>query len=199
MKKSFCRLTKLSLAIALAMPATAMATNGYFAHGYGTKNKGLAGGGVALPQDAMIAATNPAGMVFVGERMDLGAGIFSPSPRSYTVNGAAVTPAGCGVNCPFNLGPDGQANESDNDFFLIPHFAYNWMLGTDSSVGLTVYGNGGMNTEYNTGNATISPDGGTNWFTLNGTYGAGTTGVNLEQLFINASYCLLYTSDAADE
>lgn len=200
MKKSFCRLTKLSIAIALALPATAMATNGYFAHGYGTKNKGLVGGGVALPQDAMIAATNPAGMVFVGERMDLGAGIFSPSPRSYSATSSATAPDGTdcttipGSGCPFTFGGNGSAQsiESDNDFFLTPHFAYNWMLGSDSSVGLTVYGNGGMNTEYQGGVAqhddgSAFPGEGS-LVTTAGTYGAGTAGVNLEQLFINASY-----------
>jgi len=152
------------VATSVMIPMAAMATNGYFAHGYGTKNKGLVGGGVALAQDAMIAATNPAGMVSVGERMDLGVAIFSPSPRSYTVTGAANDgpPA-------FELVPG--TYESDNDYFLIPHFAYNWMLGSDQSVGITVYGNGGMNTEYPAG-----------------AYYAGTTGVNLEQLFINASY-----------
>ena len=56
--------------VCLGVMSPVFATNGYFAHGYGTKNKALAGAGVALPQDAMIAATNPAGMVWVGA--DLG-------------------------------------------------------------------------------------------------------------------------------
>ncbi len=34
--------------------------------GFGTINKGMVGAGVALPQDAMTAATNPAGMGLVG-------------------------------------------------------------------------------------------------------------------------------------
>lgn len=61
----------------LAMP-DAMAAHGYFAHGYGTKNKGMSGVGVALPQDTIAAATNPAGMVHLGERLDAGLAIFSP-------------------------------------------------------------------------------------------------------------------------
>lgn len=52
------RLIACAVTAALTIPMTAMATNGYFSHGYGTKNKGLAGGGVALSQDAMAAATN---------------------------------------------------------------------------------------------------------------------------------------------
>jgi long-chain fatty acid transport protein len=172
------------------------ATNGYFANGYGTKNKGLVGAGVALPQDAMIAATNPAGMVFVGERMDVGAAIFSPSPRSYTtVGGTGLTDgAACGPfppGCPFEFGPgggNGQSIESENDYFLIPHFGYNWMLDSDTSAGVTVYGNGGMNTEYKGGSSLhYNPLAFTTAQVTSGTYGDGTAGVNLEQLFINMS------------
>ncbi|WP_455374658.1 OmpP1/FadL family transporter [Kaarinaea lacus] len=177
--------------VCLLVASPVLATNGYFANGYGTKNKGLVGAGVALPQDAMIAATNPAGMVFVGERMDVGAAIFSPSPRSYDAvggTGLADTNA-CGGPCPFELGPGnfaGQSIESENDYFLIPHFGYNWMLDSDTSAGVTVYGNGGMNTEYKGGFALHDNGAGVATVTP-GTYGAGTAGVNLEQLFINVS------------
>ena len=163
MKKFNKGLVACAVTAALTIPMTAMATNGYFAHGYGTKSKGLAGGGVALSQDAMAGATNPAGLVEVGNRMDLGLAIFSPSSRGYSVTG---TPSGGG----FSLA--NGSYESDNDFFAIPHFARNWMLDSDSSIGLAVYGNGGMNTEY------AAP----------GPFGGGVTGVNLEQLFINTTY-----------
>jgi long-chain fatty acid transport protein len=112
----------------------------------------------------MIAATNPAGMVYVGARADVGAAIFSPSPRGYT----ATAPGGAAT---FPLAP--QTVESDSDYFLIPHFAYNWVINPTSTVGVTVYGNGGMNTDYSA-SANV--------------FGAGEAGVNLEQLFINASY-----------
>ena len=146
------------------------ATNGYFAHGYSTKEKGLAGAGAAYSQDAMAAATNPAGMAFVGERMDIGAAFFSPSPRSYTVTGAP-SPAGF-----INAAPDVEV-ESENDLFLIPHFARNWALDNDNTVGISIYGNGGMNTEYKDSETPFGV----------GTFGAGETGVNLEQVFINVS------------
>ena len=150
---------------ALTAPMTAMATNGYFAHGYGTKNKALGGGGVALSQDAMAAATNPAGMVTVGNRMDLGVALFSPKPRGYDVTG---NPSGAPGT--FGLAPGSYT--SDSDIFLIPHFGRNWMLNSESSIGLSVYGNGGMNTD----------------FAAPGPFGGGDTGVNLEQLFINTTY-----------
>ena len=192
MKKFRQHLVTGLLVTGLTLPMAAMATNGYFAHGYGTKNKGLVGGGAALPQDAMIAATNPAGMVYVGERMDLGVAVFSPSPRSYSATAdAAGVPDGfaCGANCPFTIGGNANAQsiESDNDYFLIPHFAYNWMLNSDSSIGVSVYGNGGMNTEYTGGQAQHNNGVGVSQTTA-GTFGGGTAGVNLEQLFINATY-----------
>lgn len=166
MKRTTKNLLAVAVTAALCAPMAAMATNGYFAHGYGTKNKGLAGGGAALPQDSMIAATNPAGMVFVGNRLDVGAAVFSPNPRSYTVTG---NPSGAPGT--FGLAP-GEV-ESEDGVFLIPHFGRNWMLDANSSIGVSVYGNGGMNTEYK----------GTP-----GTFGGGTAGVNLEQLFIATTY-----------
>jgi long-chain fatty acid transport protein len=153
-----------AVALLVAIPGSAMATNGYFSHGYGAKSKGLAGGGVALPQDAMAAATNPAGMVWVGERMDLGAALFSPH-REYTA--AAPSAAVRTGN-----------HDSDNTLFLIPHFGWNQMLDENSSYGVTVYGNGGMNTEYDN-----SSDG-----VIRGAFGDGTAGVDLSQLFVNLSY-----------
>ncbi len=156
LKKQF--ILAAAVSAALAAPGAAFATNGYFAHGYGTKNKGMAGAGVAMAQDTIAAATNPAAMVYLGERLDVGAAIFNPN-REYS--NCPVGPGGCAVG----------AAESDSDYFLIPHFGYNWMLGSDKSVGLTVYGNGGMNTNYD-----------------ENVFGGGDAGVNLAQVFIAPSY-----------
>jgi long-chain fatty acid transport protein len=195
----------------LASPAV-YATNGYFSHGYSTKEKGLAGAGTAYSQDAMAAATNPAGMAFIGERMDLGLQLFAPSPRGYTVTGtppvpgdgsvtvfAPASPPTCNFPDPSGSGAcappfsvNTGAQESENDWFLIPHFAYNWQLNTDSTVGVSVYGNGGMDTEYESGSAILPNGNSANPLLpieeLPGTYGAGTAGVSLAQLFINVSF-----------
>ena len=48
MKKFFKKAAIAGATLTVMLPISAMATNGYFAHGYGTKNKGLAGGGVEL-------------------------------------------------------------------------------------------------------------------------------------------------------
>jgi len=156
------------------------ATNGYFSHGFSTKEKALGGAGTAYSQDSLAAANNPAGMAFVGERMDIGMALFSPSPRSFTLTGTRhdtpPTPSDPRFTS-INATP-GTKYESDNDFFLIPHFGYNWQLNNDSTVGVSVYGNGGMNTEYL---ASESPG-------EAGTFGAGTAGMNMAQLFINLSW-----------
>lgn len=163
-KKSLLALTVTGLIIAPA----AHATNGYFGHGYSTKEKGLAGAGVAYSQDTLASANNPAGMVNVGDRMDVGAAIFNPN-RQYTVTGAPSGP-------PPTFFPLAEGTyESSHDYFLIPHFGWNMMLDETSSFGVAAYGNGGMNSSYQN-----VPGG--------GTFYDGTAGVNLAQLFINASY-----------
>jgi long-chain fatty acid transport protein len=154
----------LSLA-ALSAPGVALATNGYFSHGYGIKAKGMAGAGIALPQDAMAAATNPAGMALVGSRMDLGADVFMPSRSGEIVGNQGIPP-------PYNIPSlDGKYSGDGRDTFLIPEFGYNRMVNPRLAVGLTVYGNGGMNTSYE-----ASP------FAMLG--GSNPAGVDLSQLFI---------------
>jgi long-chain fatty acid transport protein len=151
---------KLLLAAATAAafaPLGAHATVGYFSHGYGIKAKATGGVGIALPQDSLAAATNPAGMVLVGSRADLGLEWFSPD------RGATITGNGAGLNGTY----DGNGVSS----FLIPEFGYNRMLSPTMSFGVSVYGNGGMNTNYKT-----------NPFASFG--GTGEAGVDLMQLFI---------------
>lgn len=154
----------------------AHATNGYFAHGYSAKNKAMAGAGVALPQDALAAAVNSAGTLHVGKRIDAGAALFSP-PREYTqkadsaINGDPPLPIGSNRDFTGTV-------ESSSDYFLMPHFGYTRPLGNDKAFGIAVYGNGGLNTDYDAADTT----GGL------GTFGAGTAGIDFSQLFINFSY-----------
>lgn len=181
----------VSLAVAMATmlaPPAVFATNGYFTHGYSIKEKGLVGAGAALPQDSLAAATNPAGMVMVGNRIDFGASLFSPI-REYSASGGPSNQC-APTGCTFSVGP--QTIESENELFLIPHFGWNKMLTADSSLGLSVYGNGGMNTEYRGGTATLctNPAGCAPgaFTTVPGTFGDGTAGIDLAQLFFNLTY-----------
>ena len=63
-------LCTLIMALSLSSLA-ANATNGYFAHGYGARSKAMAGTGVAFSQDSLAGALNPAGLVYVGNRVDV--------------------------------------------------------------------------------------------------------------------------------
>ncbi len=65
-------------AIGIAAPGVAMATNGYFAHGYGMTAKGMGGASTAMAKDTFGGANNPASMVWVGDRLDIGVDWFKP-------------------------------------------------------------------------------------------------------------------------
>jgi len=136
-------------------------------------------------------------MVWQGASFDVGATIFSPM-RSYSAKGGPTNQcAGPQGPCTFSIGDGDQSIDSDNEAFLIPHFGYNWALAEDRTIGISVYGNGGMNTEYKGGVATgfnpPPPNGSgpvpTGAFQeFPGTYGAGTAGVDLSQLFLSTTY-----------
>jgi long-chain fatty acid transport protein len=146
----------VALALALALPASAWATNGYFSHGWGTKSKAMGGVATALPQDTLVAATNPAGMAFLGQRVDIGVSFFRPSDRGYEANSDFATqtvPATAnGQNFDVQFPAGGYVTpgryDSDSDWFLIPSLGYNHQLTSNSTLGIAIYGNGGMNTDY---------------------------------------------------
>jgi len=173
----------LAVAASMAFPGAAMATNGYFGHGYGVKSKGMSGAGVAMPLDAMDATTNPANMVNVGSRIDANLTWFSPR-RSYTVD--QVGPFLGPQTGAFSLIPG--TFESDNENFLIPGFGWNHMIDDVSSIGITLAGNGGMNTEYPNVTAPGAPT---------GTYYAGTAGVDLMQLATMVTYARQVTDQVS--
>jgi long-chain fatty acid transport protein len=170
-------LKKIAALLAVAgIASPALATDGYFSHGYGMKAKGMVGVGIALPQDGLAAATNPAGITMVGDRLDLGLDWFKPT-RSAEVTGNSF---GFGS---FNgsWSGDGQSN------FMIPEIGYNKTIGSNMAAGVAVYGNGGMNTHYD-----ISPfaTGG-----LGAMGGKNPGGVNLEQLFVAPTFAMKVTKD----
>ena len=170
MKRTTAMLKMLPIAAACLAAAPALATNGYFAHGYGLKAKGMGGASVAMAQDSLGGATNPAGMVWVGNRIDLGADIFMPK-RDSERSGTAAFP-----------GLDGKV-DSDKTSFLVPEFGYNRTMSSDMSLGISVYGNGGLNTTYPQGPFQC-PTGPTTAAPANILCGAGGVGVDLMQLII---------------
>jgi long-chain fatty acid transport protein len=123
----------------------------------------------------MGGATNPAKMALVGSRMDLGLNVFSPD-RKASRSGAGLPPL------------DGEVT-SGKKTFLVPEFGYNRALAGDMAVGLTVYGNGGMNTTYPQGSFAC-PDNTFAFQPANALCGSGELGVNLEQLVVAPTFAL---------
>ena len=151
---------------AACVAGPALATNGYFSHGYGIKAKGMGGASAAMAQDSLGGATNPASMVWVGNRFDLGADIFMPK-RDAERSGAQ--PPGSTLN---------GFIDSDKTSFLVPEFGYNRMMSSDLSLGVSVYGNGGLNTTYPQGNFDCGQG------PANILCGSGKLGVDLMQLIV---------------
>jgi long-chain fatty acid transport protein len=110
----------------------------------------MAGVATALPQDTLVSATNPAGMAFVGNSLDVGVAFFNPSPRGYEANSDFATGPYPGGPSNFPAGPfvTPGSYDSDNDWFAIPSIGYNRELDSRSTIGISIYGNGGMNTNY---------------------------------------------------
>jgi len=159
-----------------------LATDGYFPHGYGMKAKGMGGASMAVAQDAFGGANNPATMAFVGNQFAIGLDWFSPHRKAERSGSPAFA----------NL--DGSA-ESGSTNFYIPEGAVNYMLRPDLAIGVTVYGHGGMNTNYPGGQInTPSGTGTCNQFQTNGMgpvrpgynllCGNSVLGVDLSQLVI---------------
>jgi long-chain fatty acid transport protein len=160
---------------------TAHATNGYFSHGYGVKSMGMAGGGVAFANNnAMIIATNPAGITDVDNQVHGDLSWFAPD------RGYEFTTYQMGTEVASGKG------DSDRDAFYIPSLGFVYALTDRDSIGLAVYGNGGMNTKYPavSGNYLGFPG-----VPADGAYGDGVAGVDLEQMFISPTYARTFMDD----
>lgn len=168
------KVTRVFAFMALAgLTGSAFATNGYFAHGNGMKAKGMGGASTAMTGDAFGGANNPASMVYAGDRVDLGADLFSPR-RSASRSG---------------LGGLDMSVDSDSKYFVIPEFAISKQMSPAMALGVTVYGNGGMNSDYAGGqiNCGAGP--------ANMLCGSGSLGVDLMQLIIAPTAAYKVTPD----
>lgn len=157
--------TRIGIALAAVLALTAapvLATDGYFQLGYGTAQNGMGGTGVALSLNTMSPATNPAGNAWV-TGYDLGIALFNPN-REFTVTG---TPSGYPGT--FGLAPG--TVKSGNSLFVMPSLGANWKLNDRMTLGVAIYGNGGMNTAYD---ASV--------------FYAGRTGVDLMQIYVAPTF-----------
>jgi long-chain fatty acid transport protein len=160
--KKFLPAAVMVAAVAALPMQQAQATNGKIPHGFGVQSKGMAGaGGTTIVHDTQSGASNPAGMVLLGNRFDVEAEFFAPI-RDFTAS----------ANGPLTPGK----TKSDSEFFLIPQMGANWMIDDKSSIGVTMSAAGGMNTDYP---AAVFAG-----------FGAGKapTGVDLAQLTIGVTY-----------
>ena len=156
------------IVVTLTITSSVFATDGYFRHGYGIKYSALAGSGVAVSLSSLGAISNPAGILFINNRYDINISYFSPS-REYTITGNPSMMQGT-----FGLTPG--TVKSDNSGFFFPTLGAKWSLNKSMAVGIVIYGNGGMNTEYPT----------MTFYDPN----SPATGVNLEQLFGGVTYAI---------
>lgn len=165
----------VTLVILAHWPLSTLATNGYWSLGYGIKSKSMAGACTAVPLEIMCTANNPAITALIPAQMEMGLTLFSPT-RGFTANHDAAP-----TFPPASI-PPGEY-ESNNDHFFIPYFGYNSHLDKDSTISITLGGNGGMNTEYdsavfsNFANPLYPP-----------TLPSTPTGINLMQVFLGISY-----------
>jgi long-chain fatty acid transport protein len=204
--------TAVAAACCIGASTAALATNGYMSHAYSPTAKGMAGAGeAALPQDTLSIVANPAGLTRVGRRADAGLAWFSPR-RKY--DGLSFDP-NAGAFAPVGSGPTGTGTvESENNDFLIPGLGYTHPLNDNSAIGVALFANGGMNTDYRArdtqrlpppfgNNQALGTFGGEFGFAnpphdqsvmppqqIPGTQklGGGDAGVNLEQLGVSIGY-----------
>ena len=161
--------------VMLSSVSTAFASDGYFSIGYGTKSQGIGGIGIALPQDGLAAAINPAGTAFVPDRADVGLTWFSPDSNAQIDGNTSNAGRVNGV-----YDGNGQSNS------FIPEFGYIKKLDQATTVGVSVYSNGGINTQY-----------ANNPYDSGGIYSAyypyglvlarGSAGISLEQWLVSPS------------
>ncbi len=150
-----CALAIGSTAALAASPAAA--TDGYFAEGYGTQSKGLAGAVLAYPQDSLVIATNPAATFSLGNRLDVDIDDFQADRTATVAIGG---------------GPEHSFSGNGGGPSPIPEFGFTHRIDDHWALGLAVYGNGGMTTDYKTN--PFAPFG-----------ASGAAGVALQQVFIS--------------
>lgn len=137
------RKTQLLIALAaIGFVGSAYATNGYFAHGVGVKSQSMGGAGIAFAEDGFGIGANPATLSQAKQGYAVGMSVFAPDRAVNTVG--STGPAGSVL-----ANPGASYDGNRKDMFFIPEFAYVNHGDGGLSYGVAVYGNGGMNADYN--------------------------------------------------
>ena len=128
-------LTTLGVVCTLAIPGISSATNGLFLIGNGNKAKGMGGVGIAVSADSLSAATNPATIAGMKNRIDIGMDIFVPKVESSL--GSVSSKSEASIN---GLGL--------NSTFILPSMAGTWQWNDKVTLGVAVVPVGGGGTRY---------------------------------------------------
>jgi len=154
------------------VPSGVEAAGGYFAIGYGPKARQLAGATTAVADDAFTGSSNPGKLFAAGNRTDVGADIFMPYRRVERT----------GSNSIYDF-----STTSDKGLFLIPEAAFSRRINGRWAWGLTLYGNGGLNTDYRGDNGTPGSSfapGECGNLPANFFFGCGKAGIDIMQLVV---------------
>ena len=116
----------------LAAAGSARATNGLLIPGYGIKAFGMGGVSIALPQDSVTAANNPAGFALIGSRWDIGADLAFAKVNS-TIYGA---------------------DRDDRPFVVVAEGGYSKTVQDGLALGVSLFGSG-LHVDY--GQPAIAP------------------------------------------
>ena len=162
----------LAFGAMLAMAVPVQATNGYFLIGFGSKARALGGASVAVGQDSLSAAANPAtfsDLKLSAMRVDIAADFFIP--RRAVTHNADI------------LGGE-YRNTSGSNLFLIPAMGGVYKFNRRMTIGMAAMG-AGSNTRFNQ-SVPECEDGdpntvGSTFFNYN-CNGSSTVGVNLIQM-----------------
>lgn len=119
--------------VTVMLSSSAFAGGGYFLLGYGPYAHQSGGTSAALGLDGFAGSSNPAKLAFTDNRLDLDALVFMPYRRIERRNS----------DTPYDF-----SSKSRNSFFVLPEAGYARRIDDRWSWGLTLYGNGGLNTEY---------------------------------------------------
>jgi len=170
--KNFLRAGVCALALSAAATTVAQATEGYFVEGASARDQALAGAGMADPTEALTNANNPAGLVDVGHQLNMDVTAFMPW-RGYSSNS----------NPQFSPLSPGSYNSYRN-VFPIPALGYSLPTSPDSAWGVSMVGNGGMDTTFASHNGIA----GCGVFYGGCAGGLARTGVDLNQALFSVGY-----------
>jgi long-chain fatty acid transport protein len=132
-----------AIVAATLLAAPAAATNGMRMIGFGPVQESMGGVGVGATLDASTLASNPAGIIGLGQRIDLGIGYFKPTVSHQATGTPMPAPYP-----PSLIANDGKTVDSTRGGSPIPAIAYVRPVGERFAAGVGVFAVSGMGVDY---------------------------------------------------